>query len=306
MVLFVASALLAPPAYAQADPCENVVEMAKQDYQRGLFDEASFRLSTCITRKALSPAQEKEAYLLLGQIYYANLEVEKARDSVRHLLEQDPSLELNPEEHKRGFIDLVTEVMHEMQAQVVEPPPPPVRRQGFWLSFGIGPAEGNIRCDCPLVNAVISEDDPWKGGPAGSFSLSLGGTVSPQLQLGAELSQWSRSVDENNRTSSIAFLSFVARYYPSATGNFFLKGGFGVGGATLENNAVKLQAGGAGLHFGLGYDILLGREKKLALTPFMSLNVLYADEDVVVVENIRLRGPSDPSFFQLGLAFTVL
>lgn len=306
MVVLMATSLLGTPAFAQEDPCQNVISVAKQDYQRGLFDEASFRLSACISRQSLSPAQEKEAYLLLGQIYYANLEEEKARDSVRHLLERDPSVELNPAEHKRGFIDLVSEVMTEMKQQVPPPPPAPVRRQGYWLSAGIGPAEGNIRCDCPLVNAVISDDDPWKGGPAGSFSISMGGTVNPKLQLGGELNHWQRAVEDNNRTSSITFLSFVARYYPSESGNFFLKGGIGIGGAVLENNVVKLEAGGAGLQFGLGYDILLGIDKKMALTPFMNLNVLYADEDVAVVENIRLRGPSEPSYFQLGLAFTLL
>ena len=302
-VLFASAPLASQYAWAQEDPCRNVITAARQDYQRGLFDEASFRLSTCISRRALTAEQEKEAYLLLGQIYYANLEEEKARDSVRHVLERDPSIQLNPEEHKSGFIDLVSEVMQEIQLDLEAPP---VRRSGFWLSVGGGPAEGSIRCDCPLVNAVIADDDPWKGGAAGSFSLAMGGTVNPKLQLGAELNQWSRAVDENDRTSNIAFLSFIAKYYPSETGNFFLKGGFGFGGATLENNVVKLQAGGAGLHFGLGYDILLGREKKMALTPFMNLNVLYADEDVAVVQNVRLRGPSDPSYFQLGLAFTLL
>ncbi len=304
ILVFTGASVFSIRAYAQEEACLTAVQKAKQDYQRGLFDEASFRLSTCISRQTLTPEQEKEAYLLLGQIYYANLEEEKARDSVRHLLERDPSVELDPAEHKRGFIDLVSEVMTEMKQEVVQPPP--VRRRGYWLSVGLGPAEGNIRCDCPLVNAVISEDDPWKGGPAGSFSISMGGTVNPKLQLGGELNHWQRSVEGNNRTSSITFLSFVARYYPSEAGNFFLKGGFGIGGAVLENNVVKLEAGGAGLQFGLGYDILLGADKKVALTPFMNLNVLYADEDVQVVENIRLRGPSEPSYFQLGLAFTLL
>lgn len=305
MVLFFLSVTSVPVTYAQNDPCQNIVSIATKEYQQGYFDEASIRLKTCIDRKTLSVQQEKEAYLLLGQIFYANLELEKARDSVRTLLEQDPSIELDPQEHKRGFIDLVDEVMKEMNTQAVLPPP--TRRDGFWFSFGLGPAEGSIRCDCPLgINAVLDEDDPWKGGAAGSFYLALGGTISPKLQVGAELNQWARSVDGNNRTSSIAFLSFVARYYPNETGNFFLKGGFGFGGATLENNVVKLQAGGAGLQFGLGYDILLGHAKKLALSPFLNINVLYANEDVVIVENIRLKGPTEPSYIQLGVAFTVL
>ena len=304
LVLFLVSAFGSATAFAQDDPCKDIISIAKKDYQRGLFDEASFRLSTCISRKALSSQDQKEAYLLLGQIYYANLEVDKARDSVRILLEQDPSLQLNQEEYKSGFIDLVSEVMKEMHT--VEAAPAPSSRQGFWLSVGLGGGEGNIQCDCPLVNAAIPEDDPWKGGPAGSFYLSAGGTLNPKLQLGGEINSWSRSVDGNNRTSTISFISFVARYYPNDTANFFLKGGIGFGGATLENNVVKLQAGGASLHFGLGYDILLGQARKVALSPFLNLNVLYANEDVIIVDNIRLKGPTEPSYFQLGLAFTWL
>ncbi len=290
-------------AQTQDSECRNVINLAQQDYQRGYFDEASIRLSECIRRGALSEKQEKDAYLLLGQIYYANLEEEKARDSVRQLLERDPSLELKQEEYKRGFIDLVDEVMKEMNTEVVVPPRP--RREGFWISVGLGPAEGNIRCDCPLgIDALLDADDPWKGGPAGSFSLSLGGTISPKLQVGAELNQWARSVDENDRTSSIAVLTFIAKYYTSAEGNFFLKGGAGFGGATLENRVVKLQASGASLQFGLGYDILLGHAKKIALTPFFNLNVLYVNEDVIIVDDVRLRGPTEPSYAQFGLAVT--
>ncbi|MEM8486093.1 MAG: autotransporter outer membrane beta-barrel domain-containing protein [Bacteroidota bacterium] len=292
-------------AQTQQGECSNVIALAQQDYQRGYFEEASIRLSECIRRDVLTEKQEKDAYLLLGQIYYANLELDKARDSVRILLERDPSIELKQEEHKRGFIDLVDEVMKEMNTETVESAPPPTRREGFWISVGIGPGEGNIRCDCPLgIDALISQDDPWKGGAAGSFSLSLGGTISPKLQVGAEINQWARSVEDNDRTSAIAVLTFIARYYPNATGNFFLKGGIGFGGATLENRIVKLQASGAALQFGLGYDIMLGRAKKVALTPFFNLNVLYVNEDVLIVDDIRLRGPTEPSYAQLGLAVT--
>lgn len=310
MVMLFVLPFVSVEANAQDDPCQGVVPVAKRDYQRGLFDEASFRLTTCISRNALNEKEEKEAYLLLGQIYYAKQELERARDSIRILLEQDPLLELNPEEHKRGFIDLVGEMKQQLNAEVIQSPPSS-RRQGFWFSFGIGPGEGNIRCNCPLLlDALISENDPWKGGAAGSFSLALGGTISPKLQVGAEINQWSREVDGNDRTSAISFLSFVAKYYPNETGNFFLKGGFGFGGATLENNVVKLQSGGAGLHFGLGYDILLGQAKKVAITPYINLNVLYAEEDVQIVNvndnPIRLEGPTEPSYFQLGVAFTVL
>ncbi len=291
----------------QTDVCAGALAAAKKDYQSGLFDKASFRLSSCISRKAFDAVSEKAAYLLLGQIYHANLEEEKARNSVRLLLEQDPSLELNPQEHKQEFIDFVDDVLSEMHNE--EAAKPRSNRRGFWLSAGLGPAEGNIRCDCPpAIDAAIPDDHPWKGGSSGSLVLAAGGTVSPKLQLGGEISVWSRSREgvNNTFTSTIAFLSFIAKYYPGESGNFFLKGGVGFGSAALENDTIKLQSGGAGLEFGLGYDFHIGRDKKMAISPIMNLNVLYAAEDVVFVNNFRLQGPTEPSFFQVGVAVTFL
>ena len=166
---------------------------------------------------------------------------------------------------------------------------------------------------------------PWNGGgSAGSFTLALGGTPNSKLQLGAELSQWQRSVDidGNESISTIASLSFIAKYYPNASGNFFLKGGAGIGASALERevgdrtNTFKLEASGLGMQFGLGFDILLGQQQKVALTPFINLSVLYVEEDVQFlqiqnvelerIDTIRFSGPENPSFFQLGLAFTLL
>ncbi|MBX2823022.1 MAG: autotransporter domain-containing protein [Rhodothermaceae bacterium] len=304
--------------YAQS-PCEEALRLATEEYDQGYFERATFRLTTCIDSQGLNEVQEKEAYLLLGKIYYANLQIEDAKKSVRMLLSKNPAYELNPEEHKPGFIDLYKEVMLEIvdTKQII------TSRNGFWIGFGVGPAEGNIQCGCPLgVN--LPDNDPWNGGgSSGSFTLALGGTPNPNLQLGAELSQWQRSVDIDGEksTSTIGMLSFIAKYYPNATGNFFLKGGVGVGTSTLErevgarDNTFKLEGSGMGMQFGLGFDILLGKQQKTALTPYINLSVVYAEEDVQILQfqnaagqldALRFSGPENPSFFQLGLAFTLL
>ena len=300
--------------------CEEALRLATEEYDQGFFERATFRLQTCLDSQAFNEEQEKEAYLLLGKIFYANLQIEDAKKSVRMLLSKNPAYELNPNEHKKGFIDLYEEVMSEIveTSQVIN------SRSGFWISFGVGPAEGNVQCGCPQ-GVGLRDDDPWNGGgSAGSFTLALGGTPTSQLQLGAELSQWERSVDINGElsTSTIASLSFIAKYYPKESGNFFLKGGVGVGGSSLEreiggrNNTLKLESNGLGMQFGLGFDILLWQQKKVALTPYINLSVLYAEEDVQIIQiqnvdlqridSFRFAGPENPSFFQLGLAFTVL
>ena len=290
------------PAITSAQsPCDKVLGIAEREYQEGYFNEASSRLYACLDRNAFNGLQEKSAYLLLGKIHYANLEEEKARDSVRTLLEQDPALELNPQEHKPGFVDLVREVMSEMESLK----PPATMRSGFWLSFGIGPGEGNIECSCPLPN-----DDVWRGGSSGSGYIALGGTVSPNLQLGGEITTWARQNDNQNRSSNIALLSFVARYYPSASGNFFLKGGIGVGAGRLEANvqnvSLRLESGGLGLQFGLGYDAVVGKARKFAITPSLTLAAVFAEEDVLVIDGNRLGGPANPSFLQIGIGVTWL
>jgi hypothetical protein len=292
------SLIVAGAVQAQS-PCEEALEIARREYDQGYFDEASFRLYACLGQHAFDVDREKEAYLLLGKIHYANLDMEKARDSVRTLLERDPALELNPSDYKPGFVDLVNEVMKEIEIQES----PSSRRSGFWFSLGIGPADGSIQCDCPLPS-----DDVWRGGGAGSFYLSGGGTVNDNLQLGAELSSWRRV--EDNRSSTISLLSFVAKYYPGRAGQFFLKGGLGLGGARLEassqNVSFERQSGGLGLQFGLGYDFVLGKARKMAITPSLNLSAISAESESFVLENNRFGGGKNPSFFQIGVGVSWL
>ena len=191
--------LSANTVYGQTE-CDEALKLAQNEYDEGLFDRATFRLDACLRIDAFGEEQEKEAYLLLGKIYYANLQIEQAKDSVRKLLSKNPAHELNPSEHKPGFIDLYQEIQTEFSLNEVLPSP----RSGFWLSVGGGPAEGNVECSCPS----LPRNDPWNGGgSAGSFTIALGGTVNPQLQLGAELSTWQRSEDIDNNTSTLSDLA---------------------------------------------------------------------------------------------------
>lgn len=304
-------------AVTAQDACEGVVAAAKKDYQKGFFDEASFRIQTCIERGALKGEQLKEGYLLLGQIYYANLEIEKARQQLRILLEQDPLLELSNEEYKRGFIELMGKVKSEMvevepEAEI-EPEKEETKaaliRSGFWGSLGLAAGNADIKCNCPpLISNAIPDDDPWRGGSAGTFSLAMGGTLSPHIQLGGELSTWARSVEgtASTRKALISLLTVSVKYFPSATGGFYLKGGVGLGNSNVENRSVKLEGAGLAVQLGLGYEIPIGRSKKYALAPYLNLNAVLANEDTVFLENTRVEAPVEPGFAQLGVAIVML
>ena len=114
--------------------CEEALKLATEEYNQGYFERATFRLQTCLDSNALNEEQQKEAYLLLGKIFYANLQIEDAKKSVRMLLSKNPAYEINPNEHKQGFIDLYKEVMSE----IVETEQIITSRSGFWISLGLG------------------------------------------------------------------------------------------------------------------------------------------------------------------------
>lgn len=125
-------------------------------------------------------------------------------------------------------------------------------RQGFWFNLGLG--AGSLGCEnCDTrVNGL-------------SGQLSLGGTISPRFLLGVASNGWSKS--ENGTTLTMGSLTAAFRFYPSATGGFFLTGGLGV--ATLDVGAEGFGSAsttGTGAMLGLGYDIRLG--DSVSLTPF--------------------------------------
>ena len=128
----------------------------------------------------------------------------------------------------------------------------PQERKGFWFNVGLG--AGSLGCD---------DCDSRANGLSGQ--LSLGGTLTPRLLLGAGTNGWTKS--EDGVTLSMGSLAALVRFYPSATGGFYLTGGLGV--ATLDlgvsGSGSASDTGGSAL-LGVGYDIRVGRN--VSLTPF--------------------------------------
>lgn len=125
-------------------------------------------------------------------------------------------------------------------------------REGFWFSGGLG--YGSLGCDdCSGRESGLS------GG------IQLGGTLSPKVQLGVGTTGWTKS--ESGVTLTVGTLVALVRFYPSATGGFFLLGGLGLGSihAEIDGFGSDTETGGGAL-LGLGYDIRIGRNT--SLTPF--------------------------------------
>ncbi len=147
-------------------------------------------------------------------------------------------------------------------------------REGFWWSLGVG--YGTTRTSCDGCNAQSANGLTLYG--------ALGGTVSPRLLLGADVTGWLR--EESGVSENFSVLSFAASYYPSQGFRLFLKGG--VGYSLIETRVVSENAGaegsGVGFMFGAGYDIpLFGRYITPALTVTYGLpgNLMYHGSPIV-------------------------
>jgi hypothetical protein len=146
-----------------------------------------------------------------------------------------------------------------------EPPPGLVEvkdggRHGFWLAVGVG-AGGES-------NDLIAGSGYSGLSYQPTFSLRLGGTVSPHLRLGGEVLSWIN--DEGNAVESLSSALFVAQLYPLEQAGLYVKAGVGLG-----RNAVNFDdgfnigdTGFAGL-VGAGYELRLGH--RIFLNPAVDL-----------------------------------
>ncbi len=131
----------------------------------------------------------------------------------------------------------------------------PQTRDGFYIGFGLG--GGSFGC---------SDCTDRESGPAAT--LKLGGTLRPNLLVGADISGWTK--EEGGARVTHSNVVAALQFYPSTTGGFFLKGGIGVSRleASASGGGFSFSASddGLGLSAGLGYDIRLG--SNFSLSPY--------------------------------------
>jgi hypothetical protein len=122
-------------------------------------------------------------------------------------------------------------------------------REGFFIGFGFGGGGG-----------TVAGDDDASGGAGW---LTLGGTVSPKIRLAADFEGF--APDANGGDVTLGTSTFAVLFYPSATSNFFLKGGVGASSVTIDGPGPDGTGVGFGNVFGLGFDARVGR--KVSVTP---------------------------------------
>jgi hypothetical protein len=144
-------------------------------------------------------------------------------------------------------------------------------RQGFWFSGGLG--MGSLGSD-----GNSSRETGMSG------DVSLGGTLSPRWLLGVGSSAWTKS--EQGARLTVGTLDARVRFYPSATGGFFLTGG--IGGASIRVSAGGLTGteNGVGAIFGLGYDYRVAQNA--SITPYWNGFAMKSDSNNANVGQVGL------------------
>jgi hypothetical protein len=132
------------------------------------------------------------------------------------------------------------------------------RRHGFWFNIGFGYGTADFNCD--------NCGDTSRDGGA-TANLALGGTLSEQFLLGVESDGWYKK--ESGVHNLLGNFTLAGYFYPSAKGDFFLKGGVGSASYLFSNGSLE-DDNGLGFMAGAGYDIAIGR--KTSLTPTVAFN----------------------------------
>lgn len=143
-------------------------------------------------------------------------------------------------------------------------------RQGFFIGFGAGGGGGEV-----TGNTDANGGGGW---------LTLGGTVNQKLRLAADFEGFATQDNDDVRYGTS---TFSALWYPSARGNFFLKGGVGASTVTIKVPGPDGSGVGFGTVLGAGYDFRVGR--KISITPqftfFGGSTGDVTDDDKNVIRN---------------------
>ena len=128
----------------------------------------------------------------------------------------------------------------------------PRTREGFWFNVGLG--FGSLGCsDCGTRSS------------GGSGGIALGGTVNRSPLLGVFSNGWTKSKGRTTLSAGTAVPG--GRYYPSAQGGFFPRGGLGVSRVDLSSFYFgSASESGSGAFAGIGYNMRVA--ESFSLTPF--------------------------------------
>lgn len=166
-------------------------------------------------------------------------------------------------------------------------PAVPAAAQGFWAGVGLGTGMHQVGCDI------------CRGEHNGGWSarVALGGTVSPHLQIGAELHGWTDKT-EDIRSNAYSIMPAVY-WHPSTRTPYYFVGGIGLVGFKASDENESMSSSSMGLTVGLGYDLRLA--PGYAVTTF----VTYTGSFLANLKHERTDiADAQLSLIQVGIGFT--
>jgi hypothetical protein len=89
-------------------------------------------------------------------------------------------------------------------------------------------------------------------------------------------------------------------FYPSPTGNLFIRGSVGMSRLSLDDGVDEITSTGFGIGLGLGYDLYLGRT--MSITPYF--NYLLAMSGEAKLNGSATGEDLKPNMWQVGAALT--
>jgi hypothetical protein len=107
-------------ARAQVD-CQKELKEAEAKYYNGRFEEARNLAMLCFVKGNATDADKVQACKLIAQSYLAQDSLDQAKDTIKKLLQIDPSFMPDQNQDTPQFISFVTEVIQDLQKLPVQP-----------------------------------------------------------------------------------------------------------------------------------------------------------------------------------------
>lgn len=106
-IAFLALLFLLAAGFANGQSCDNVINTAQAEYNRGQYASVIDQLRACLRSGTMTGAEHGLSYRLIAMSHLEIGQRTEAAEAVRRMLDNSPYYRVNPETDSRSFIELV-------------------------------------------------------------------------------------------------------------------------------------------------------------------------------------------------------